>query len=114
MECRPQADWGKYEKRKDKESIEGRVFHGLKKLIDLRKKLTAFAGGELQVIDTENEHVLGFIRSYESKQVLVLANFSESPQVISESLIEKYIQGKKVLYGSSQNFIESFEIIIFG
>ncbi|MFN3491412.1 MAG: amylosucrase, partial [Anaerolineales bacterium] len=46
---RPQADWEKYKKRKDSNTIEGRVFQGLRKLIELRKKHTAFAGGNLEI-----------------------------------------------------------------
>lgn len=107
---RPPADWETYKKRNDKKSIEGRVFQGLKKLIDLRKKNPAFTSGDLQVINTENEHVLGFVKSYEGKQVTVLANFSESPQVVSEKLI----QDKKVLYGNGQGAIEGLGIVVAG
>jgi amylosucrase len=105
---RPRADWEKYEKRKDTHTIEGRVFQGLKKLIELRKKYNAFAGGDLEIIHTGNEHLLGFVRRYKDKQVVVLANFSESPQVVSS----KFFKNKKVLYGNGQNSIEPLEIIV--
>jgi len=106
---RPQADWEKYEKRKDTHTIEGRVFQGLQELINLRKKHDAFAGGDLEIIYTGNEHVLGFVRRYKGKEVVVLANFSESPQVVSSSLI----QGKKILYGDGQETIDALGIVLF-
>ncbi len=105
---RPQADWKKYEKRKNSKTIEGRVFRGLQTLIEVRKKNQAFAGGNLEILRTGNDHVLGFVRRYKGKEVVVLANFSESPQAVSSSLI----QGKKVLYGNGQNSIEPLEIIV--
>ncbi|MBL8090401.1 MAG: alpha-glucosidase C-terminal domain-containing protein [Anaerolineales bacterium] len=106
---RPQADWKKYEKRKDSHTIEGRVFQGLQELINLRKKHDTFAGGDLEIIYTGNEHVLGFVRRYKGKEVVVLANFSESPQVVSSSLI----QGKKILYGDGQETIDALGIVLF-
>ena len=111
---RPRADWKKYERRHDKKSVEGRVFHGLKKLITLRKKHAVFAGGDLEVIPTENEHVLGFMRTHKNKRAVVFANFSESPETISAKVVDGYIQNKKLLYGNNQGFIEPLGIVIFG
>lgn len=100
---RPQADWEKYKKRKDVKTIEGRVFHGLKKLIDLRKKYDAFAGGDLEIIHTENEHLLGFIRNHAGKSVVIFANFSEESQTISTRITEQYaLENKKLLYEQSE------------
>lgn len=107
---RPQADWETYKKRKDPNTIEGRVFQGLQKLIKLRKKYTAFAGGDLEIIHTENEHALGFARSYKGKQVFVLANFSESPQVVNQF----DARNKKVLLGEyKDNMIMPLDILVF-
>ncbi|MFN3491413.1 MAG: alpha-glucosidase C-terminal domain-containing protein, partial [Anaerolineales bacterium] len=61
------------------------------------------------IINTENEHVLGFMRTYKGKQVIVLANFSESPQVISLKLI----QDKKVLHGNGKETIEALGIMLY-
>jgi len=40
--------------------------------------------------------------------VIVFANFSESPQVVSSSLI----QGNKILYGDVQGVIEGLGIVV--
>ena len=53
-------------------------FKGLKKLIELRKQHKVFAGGELEIIPTENEHVLGFMRIHAGKRAMIFANFSEA------------------------------------
>jgi len=43
--------------------FEGKVYQGLQKLIALRKENEAFSGNELELIPTENEHVLAFRRT---------------------------------------------------
>jgi hypothetical protein len=114
---RPRTDWEKYKKRNDVNTVEGRVFQGLKKLIDLRKQHEVFAGGELEVIQTENEHVLGYTRIHAGKRAIIFANFSEQPQVISKRIIEQYaVQNKERLHGHSnimQN-LEPLDLLIFG
>lgn len=118
---RPRADWEKYAKRSDPQSIEGRVFQGLKMLIELRKQHQAFAGGELEVIPTENEHVLGFIRTHSGRRAIVFANFSETPQVVPPRIIEQNaILGKHLLHGrssisSKKNLtLEPLDLVVFG
>lgn len=82
---RPRADWLYYEKRKSPKSTEGRIFAGLQNLTALRKKHAAFSGGNLEVLETENPHVLGFARFYEGKRAVIFANFSEAEQVIASN-----------------------------
>ena len=99
---RPRADWEKYAKRNDVNTVEGRVFQGLKMLIELRKQHEVFAGGELEVIQTENEHILGYTRVHAGKRAIIFANFSEEPQIIPSHIIERYaVQNKKPLHGRS-------------
>jgi glycosidase len=100
---RPRADWEKYAKRDDPDSIEGRVYQGLQTLIRTRKTHEAFAGGELEIIPTENEHILGFIRTHAGNRAAVFANFSEHPQIVPARVLEQYsIPFKKKLHGISQ------------
>jgi amylosucrase len=99
---RPRADWEKYAKRKEPKTIEGRVYQGLRKLIALRKRYDMFSGGELEVILTRNEHVLGFMRTHAGQRAVIFANFSESPQIIPARILEQYhLYGKKRLHGFS-------------
>ena len=118
---RPRADWEKYEKRNDINTVEGRVYQGLKKLIGLRKQLEAFAGGELEIIPTENEHVLGFMRIHAGKRAVIFANFSETTQTIPARIFEQYsVATKKYLHGISEAAasgditLEALDLLIFG
>jgi len=118
---RPRADWEKYAKRNDKNTVEGRVFKGLKMLIGLRKQHQVFAGGELEVIPTENKHILGFMRIHAGKRAVIFANFSEEAQVIPARILEQYsILGKKLLHGKSKVLpqsdatIEALDFLVFG
>jgi amylosucrase len=95
---RPRTDWERVARRKDPGSIEGQVYGGLKKLVEARKSCGAFAGGEMEVIETENEHVFGYVRQHGEELVLVLANFSEREQRVSSNLLR--------LYGLSYSFKE--------
>ena len=87
---RPRADWEHYSHRNDTNSIEGRVFQGLKRLVVLRKNQSVFSGNELIVNYTGNDHVLGFIRKWGKERVVIFANFSESEQTIPASLLSVY------------------------
>jgi len=100
---RSKTDWDTYEKRNDPESIQGHVYQSLQKLITLRKKNPVFSVGELQVIATENEHVLGYVRLTGTQRATLFANFSESEQVISARILEQYaLFGKRRLHGISE------------
>jgi len=81
---RPKADWEKYNRRADPSTVEGRVYQGLQSLIKLRKENDVFSGSQLQVIQTENEHVLGFTRH----NLVILVNFSEEQQTIPFHVLE--------------------------
>jgi glycosidase len=100
---RPRADWEKYARRDDPTCPEGRVYQGLRSLIALRKESDAFSGGELVIIPTENDHVLGFIRRHDGQRAVILANFSEFPQTLSaHSLRPYFLHEKNRRHGLSQ------------
>ena len=118
---RPRADWENYTKRNHPSCIEGRVYQGLRELISLRKEHEVFSGNELEIIPTENDHVLGFMRRYMGKHAMIFANFSESPQRIPARVCEQYsIPTKKILHGTSkitacnEMTIEPLDFLILG
>jgi amylosucrase len=117
---RPQADWARYAKRNDPETIEGRVYRGLRTLIELRKEHEAFSGGDLEVIPMGNDHVLGFARLCAAERAIVLANFSESSQTVAPAAFEKYtsdrlapIHGSSFLRPGQDLQIAPFDFLIF-
>ncbi len=63
-------------------SIRKRVFRSLQRMIAVRKSLPALAGQNMELVTTNNPHVLGFVRYHESHRLIVAANFSEQPQMI--------------------------------
>jgi glycosidase len=118
---RQRADWDAYAKRNDASTIEGQVYLGLKKLIALRKKNDVFSGGELEIIPTENEHVLGFMKICANKRAVIIANFSEQAQHVPARVFEQYsVWTKKQLFGASviptptEIVIAPLELLAFG
>ena len=118
---RPRTDWERYAKRNDINTVEGRVFHGLRTLIELRKQHEAFAGGKLEIIPAENEHVLGFTRVHADRCAVIFANFSEAPQIVSARVVEQYVvQAKHLLHGRSSTSsqkdltLEPLDLVVFG
>jgi len=93
---RSTTDWAKMDRRFDAKSLEGRIYLQLKQLIKLRKENIAFSGIDLEVIDTENEHVLGYIRQNEDQRVLVFANFTEKEQMVPGNLLRLHSFEKKI------------------
>jgi amylosucrase len=74
----------KWERRDlaDGETIEWRLFEGLRQLIQARKRLPALGNGDLDVCDTGTPHVFGFLREGGGQRLLILANFTETPQAV--------------------------------
>ena len=117
---RPKVDWERYAKRNDPQTVEGRVFLGLQKLIELRKRYDAFSGGDLEIIPTENDHVLGFLRRCEADRTIVFANFSELPQIVQSHVIEssridemKSVHGESTPQADSALQIAPLEFLVF-
>jgi amylosucrase len=87
---RPQLSDALRAKRHEPGSIEHDIFNGLLRLINIRKQQPAFSGPDLQVIATENKHVIGFLRQTESQRLLVFANFSENSQQVAANVFRLY------------------------
>jgi amylosucrase len=83
---RPKFDWQKAALRRKSGSVENRIFEGLRKMIALRKEITAFSDfNNRELLDIENPHLFAFSRfdlSRTSGSVLVVANFDAEPQYL--------------------------------
>ncbi len=77
---RPARNNALYAQRLDEHTTAGRIFLGLRHMIDVRASHEAFAGGTLTDFRAGNGSVLAFTRQGPASRVLVLANFSEHPQ----------------------------------
>jgi amylosucrase len=85
---RPRMQWQFLTELDDKIESEGgsirkRIFRSLQRMIAVRKSLPALAGQTMELISTGNHHVLSFVRINGGNRLIVVANFSEQPQVIS-------------------------------
>ena len=81
---RPTFDWGKAELRNKPNTVEGRIFNALKKMISIRKDISAFADfNNRELRDSGNPHLFAFCRVNHqnfSDRVLVVGNFDAHPQ----------------------------------
>ena len=83
-------DWARAEDRNDPETVPGRMYHGLLRLIRMRTQNPAFSfRSQTEITDTGNRHVFGFIRSSEENAIFVLANFTESEQHVEARLLRQ-------------------------
>jgi amylosucrase/maltose alpha-D-glucosyltransferase/alpha-amylase len=93
---RAKFDWSKAEGRTDRKSVEGRIFNGLLRLIQVRQRNLAFARSDTEIIDTGNDHIFGYFRQSDEQNVLVLANFIENTESIYASRLRLFGLGKTV------------------
>jgi maltose alpha-D-glucosyltransferase/alpha-amylase len=62
------------------------MYSWTKRLIALRKRHRAFGRGTLELLRPENRKVLAYVRSYESEQILCIANLSRFLQAVELDL----------------------------
>ena len=109
---RPFSDWDKIARRHDASTLEGKIFAGLQRLIQLRLKNEVFAGQEMQIINTGNPHVLGYVRLQGHQRALLFANFSEAAQTLPGNLLRIYGLGYELtdLFTGADFPIQDWEI----
>ena len=80
-------NWNKAKKRHETGTVEQRIFSALKKMIALRKEITAFADFDnRQLLSVDNPNLLVFIRTdpqNSRNRVLVVVNFNVAPQALA-------------------------------
>ncbi len=90
---RPKTNWEQIERRHDPSVPEGQIFSELQRLIRLRKNNPAVCGGDLQVIESGNPHLFGFIRNGGGQRLLVVANFAARQQPFESNRLRVYGPG---------------------
>lgn len=80
-----------YAQRHDTNTLAGRLFSRLQRLIELRRATPALGGGNAAFFDAGNAHVFAFVRRNAGDRLLVLTNFSENKQTVASSVLR--IQG---------------------
>jgi amylosucrase len=80
---RPAMDWALAAERRDWWTIPGRIFKGIVQMHSARRQTIAFhAQAGSHPVWTHNDAVFGLLRDSPRGRVLVLANFSERPQMV--------------------------------
>ena len=106
-------DWDRAEERDDRETVPGRIFHGILRLIRVRTQTPAFRRSETEVAPTGNAKVFGFIRSTGPHSALVLANFSEEGQSVEARRLRQLGLRKSVLdLVTGRNLMATRELVL--
>jgi amylosucrase len=117
---RPEFDWERAEFRKDPETIPGKIYLGLLKLIQIRKQNLAFTRAETEFADTGNDHVFAYFRHHEGQSVFALANFSEKEQEIAANRLRLLGLSKtftdiiagKIITATQKLVLEPYQLMI--
>jgi amylosucrase len=113
---RPIIDWEKNTQTENEESIEGKIFSATKKLLSIRKKLSALADNKnLTWLTPHNIHIAGFIRAYDNERVYCLFNFSNKAAFLTwyafkehgfkPSLLVDHYTGNKYKIGPDHEYL---------
>jgi amylosucrase len=82
---RPPMDWEAAERRHDPATIEGRIWAGLRELVEARRSTRAVhARGRIEPLATGNPHVFALRREHAGERMLLLANFSAVEQTVED------------------------------
>jgi len=88
---RPKMKWDYLEELENADtnggSIRTKLFTAIRQLIKLRKETPAFAGQSMELISSNNPHVLAFARVSNAERVIVFGNFSEDPQILPGNVL---------------------------
>lgn len=83
---RPRVDWERAERRRQRGSVEQRIFDGIKRMISVRKTIPAFADfNNRELLGVDNPNLFAFLRTHpqlSSDAVLVVANFALKPSYL--------------------------------
>lgn len=75
-------NWEAAEKRGDTDSVQGKVFSGMRKLISVKKEHSVFDGtADVRTVDTWEDSILGVIRENDEEKLVELYNFGSSGRI---------------------------------
>jgi amylosucrase len=87
---RPAMDWAAAERRGQPDSVEGRLWDGLRRLVAARRATrAAHVQGAGEPLWTGNDHVFGLLRSQAGERLLVLANFTPARQAVGLGVVSE-------------------------
>ncbi len=81
----------------DGDALEWRFYNALCTMVHLRKRLPAFRNGQMELFDTGNSHVLGYIREHETQRLVIVNNFSEFEQPLPRAQLHAVTASNRLL-----------------
>jgi amylosucrase len=88
---RPAMDWDAAARRLDRRTPEGRMWTGLRRIVEARRSRRALHGYGLTLpVDTGDPHVLGILREHAGERLLLLASFSEQRRPVALALLDEH------------------------
>jgi amylosucrase len=91
---RPKMKWEYLDQLQDDGSIRNQIFTSLVHMISVRKATPAFSGLTMELVPSNNHHVLTYGRNGQGSRVLVLANFSDKRQILTGNTIRTAGMGR--------------------
>lgn len=93
---RPHMDWEAAARRHDPATLEGRVFAGMRRLVDARRSLPVLhADSAVVPLATDDEGVFAYSRAdLRGRRFLGLANFADTPRSIDARILEQARLGR--------------------
>src|SRR3954447_16034168 len=80
---RPWMDWDAAQRRSDPAAVEGRLWAGLRRLVEARRATKAVhADGRGEAVWSGNDHVLALDRRHAGRRLLFLANVTAGEQAV--------------------------------
>ena len=80
---RPVFDWNKANERNETDTVTGKIYKGLLRLIQIRKQNHSLAGSDTEFVDLGIDHLLAYFRNFNNSSVFVIGNFSDQAQSIA-------------------------------
>ena len=118
---RPVIDWQKVSKRKQRGTIEQRVFDGLKKMIAIRKTLPEFYNeNDYRLVENHNAQVFTYVRQQGWHKTLVAANLSDRIQRLPQTVFDHAgfghfvydaLEERQVEIGGGELILEPFQFL---
>lgn len=118
---RPYHDWETIASLDDRKTPQSKIFFAIQQLIQLRRQNQAFAdSNNLVFYDDPNPHVFIYERtSTDSKGVLVICNFDDTPQSVDQISLGSYgetmrsidlISGKKMTFTNGKLTLRPYQL----
>ena len=102
---RGNLNWEEVKLRKKKDTRQGKIFNGLKKLEYIRMKNEVFLNdADTWIVECYNDHVLGIGRYYNKQKLIALFNFNDGDETAWINEPEEYVD----LMSGEQVRAESF------